>query len=108
MVASVKNIHEELGVPLWKSQIIHLLWKQYKDTLISIETLRTQVENLLDAHEGFFGWEYVNQGSNKKSPAFYYLNSGDTYSATLLITLGNVSKMTISTYGDQVEEGSYA
>lgn len=108
MVASVSNMTNELNISLWRAQVIHLLWKQYKkEGLMTTATLMEQIGWLLGASEGFFGWEYVNQGLNKKSPSFYYLNSGDTYSTTLLITLGDKSRMIISSYGDQIEEGNY-
>jgi len=51
------------------------------------------------------GVESVPEGSNAKSPAFDYVNTGDSYAATLVRIRGNYR---ISSWGDIVERGNYA
>ena len=63
--------------------------------------------------DGIYGVEYVHSGSNQKSPAFYYLNTGDTYTPTLCF-VSSPSFWDEGTYtcrlccmGDIVERGNY-
>jgi hypothetical protein len=52
-----------------------------------------------------YGVEYIPRGSNSKSPAIEYLNTGDTYTTTLLFVK---SRYRVGCYGDIVERGNYA
>ncbi len=52
-----------------------------------------------------YGVEYVPQGRNSRSPAFEYLNTGDTYALTLVRFAGTYR---VSSWGDIVERGDYA
>jgi hypothetical protein len=54
---------------------------------------------------GTFGVEYINKGSNRRSPAIDYLNTGDTYAVTLLYVNG---RFRVGCWGDIVERGNYA
>ncbi len=64
-------------------------------------TRMQRIDRILGTH----GVEYQSAGSNKRSPAFCYLNSGDTYAVTILKING---RFKIGTWGDIVERGNYA
>jgi hypothetical protein len=51
------------------------------------------------------GVEYQEAGSNRRSPAFYYCNAGDTYATTVLKVRG---RFRVGCWGDIVERGRYA
>lgn len=53
---------------------------------------------------GTFGVEFVNSGTNQRSPEFYYLNTGDPYETTLLYING---RFRVGCWGDIVERGNY-
>lgn len=53
---------------------------------------------------GTFGVEYIERGSNQKSPAIDYLNAGDTYDETLMRVRG---RFCVGCWGDIVERGNY-
>ena len=59
----------------------------------------------LNAEAETFGVEHVQQGKNKRSPGFQYLNTGDTYTATLIRL--DSGRYIVSCWGDIVERGSY-
>ncbi len=50
------------------------------------------------------GVEYIEAGSNQKSPAIEYANAGDPYVATLMRING---RYRVGYYGDIVERGNY-
>lgn len=50
------------------------------------------------------GIGYIPAGHNSKSPAIEYLNTGDTYAATLLWVKG---RYCVGCWGDIVERGNY-
>lgn len=53
------------------------------------------------------GVEYVEAGRGRRSPAFEYLNMGDTYDTTVLyFPVRRVWR--IGSWGDQVEQGRYS
>jgi hypothetical protein len=58
----------------------------------------------IDDITGTYGVEYTRKGSNSKSPAFAYCNTGDSYAATVLLINGRFS---VGSWGDIVERGSY-
>jgi hypothetical protein len=60
------------------------------------------INELLQAH----GVEYVPAGAGRHSPAFEYVNMGDTYTATVLRLTGG--RYRIGCWGDIVERGNYA
>lgn len=53
---------------------------------------------------GTFGVEYIPAGSNKRSPAITYLNTGDCYDLTLMYVNG---RFRLGCWGDIVERGNY-
>lgn len=54
---------------------------------------------------GLHGVEYIPAGRGKRSPAFYYLNTGDSYAVTILRFGPNQYR--VGSWGDQVERGNY-
>jgi hypothetical protein len=50
------------------------------------------------------GVEYIEQGSNDKSPSIEYVNAGDPYVPTLMWTRG---RYVVGCWGDIVERGNY-
>ena len=52
-----------------------------------------------------FGVEYIHAGHNQKSPALFYLNTGDPYTTTVLLFRGKDFR--IGSWGDIVEFGDY-
>ena len=58
----------------------------------------------LDAELENYGVEYVPAGHNKRSPAFYYSNSGDAYTTTIMRIEG---RYVVGCWGDIVERGNY-
>ena len=52
-----------------------------------------------------YGVEGVSAGHNAKSPAFDYVNQGDTYATTLLWIAGRGYR--VGCWGDIVERGNY-
>ena len=60
------------------------------------------INELLGAH----GVEYIDSGSGVNSPAMHYINTGDTYTATVLRLAGG--RYRIGCWGDIVERGHYA
>ena len=52
-----------------------------------------------------YGVEYVAPGNNARSPGFEYLNTGDTYAATIIRL--NSGRYIVSSWGDIVERGHY-
>jgi len=50
------------------------------------------------------GVEYISPGSNDKSPAIWYCNTGDTYGATVMRVKG---RFRLGAWGDIVEKGNY-
>ena len=59
---------------------------------------------MLDIAARTFGVEYIRPGAGAKSPAIEYLNTGDTYTTTLLFIRG---KYRVGNWGDIVERGNY-
>jgi hypothetical protein len=61
----------------------------------------------LNAELGFFGVEYVKGKGpgHRTTPNFHYLNSGDSYNATIVRFAGGAYRVT--TWGDIVERGNY-
>ena len=62
--------------------------------------------------DGVYGVEFVQRGSNAKSPEFYYLNTGDTYSPTIVFVHtpkwgGGTYTCRLCSWGDIVERGNY-
>ena len=60
------------------------------------------LDYLADTH----GVEHQEEGSNAKSPAFDYLNAGDTYTPTLMLIDGRGFK--VMSIGDMIERGNYS
>lgn len=54
---------------------------------------------------GTFGVESIGKGSNRRSPAVEYLNTGDSYDLTILHVNG---QFRVGSWGDIVERGNYA
>ena len=52
-----------------------------------------------------YGVEYVAPGNNARSPGFEYLNTGDTYCATIIRL--DSGRYIVSSWGDIVERGNY-
>lgn len=52
-----------------------------------------------------FGVEYQEAGQGKKSPEFEYLNTGDTYTPTIIRVNGSYR---VGSWGDLVERGNYS
>lgn len=67
-----------------------------RDIMLNIE------ETFVDL--GTFGVEHIAAGSNAKSPAIDYLNTGDSYDLTLLYVRG---RFRVGCWGDIVERGNY-
>jgi hypothetical protein len=60
----------------------------------------------LNAEIEAFGVEYQRGNGTRRSPSFEYLNTGDSYSVTIIrFTDG---RYRVTTWGDIVERGSYA
>lgn len=53
-----------------------------------------------------FGVEYVPKGRNRKSPAFRYVNMGDTYDMTI-VRMEESGAYRVCSWGDIVERGDY-
>jgi hypothetical protein len=68
-----------------------------RDTLLVIEQLFPDL--------GTFGVEYIARGTNQRSPAITYLNTGDSCDLTVLYVNG---RFRVGTWGDIVERGSYS
>lgn len=54
---------------------------------------------------GGSGEEYIQQGHNRRSPSFSYINLDETY-ATTILRIGK-DQYRIGSWGDIVERGSY-
>ena len=67
-----------------------------RDALLVVENARPDL--------GTFGVEHIDRGSNRRSPAIDYLNTGDTYGLTLLYVNG---RFRVGTWGDIVERGNF-
>lgn len=50
------------------------------------------------------GVEYIPKGHNRRSPAIYYCNTGDTYDTTIMKING---RFRVGCWGDIVERGNY-
>lgn len=61
------------------------------------------LNEVLDA----FGIEYVEAGQGRRSPAFEYLNFGDTYDTTI-VYFPDRHVWRVTSWGDIVERGDYA
>lgn len=61
--------------------------------------------DLADALLGLHGVEYINAGSNRRSPPIEYCNAGDPYEPTLMVIRGHYR---VGCWGDVVERGNYA
>lgn len=53
-----------------------------------------------------FGVEHVARGNNRQSPAFDYVNTGETY-ATTLVYFPQSESFRVTSWGDIVERGNY-
>ena len=60
----------------------------------------------LNAEAGCCGVEYVAAGSNARSPAFEYLNTGDMYTPTIVRFHGG--RYVVADVGTIIEHGNYA
>lgn len=67
----------------------------------ALSTLRLEA---LNAELNTHGVEFVPAGRGRKSPAFSYLNTGDTYATTILRVNG---RYRVGCWGDIVERGNY-
>lgn len=65
-------------------------------------TLRLEA---LNAVAGTYGVEHVTRGRNARSPAFDYLNTGDTYTPTIVRFADG--RYCVARWGDIVERGDY-
>lgn len=102
-----QNLRKQLMLSEYEAECILHTWKTYKEGLISEDRMQQDVTHALRG-AGFYGWEYVESGTNKKSPGFAYLNTGDYYCPTLCILfIPGDKKMIISSYEDQIERGNY-
>lgn len=54
---------------------------------------------------GTFGVESISKRSSRRSPAFVYLNAGESYGMTILHVNG---QFRVGNWGDIVERGNYA
>lgn len=70
------------------------------------DTYVLKLEALNEVLEGY-GIEYVAAGRGAKSPAFEYVNFGDTY-ATTLVYFPARGTWRVTSWGDIVEAGNYA
>lgn len=68
-----------------------------RDAMLVVEAARPDL--------GTFGVEHIEKGSNQRSPAIEYLNSGDAYTETLLYVRG---RFVVGCWGDIVERGNYS
>ena len=68
-----------------------------RDTLLVIEQWFPDL--------GTSGVEHIEAGSNHRSPAIDYLNTGDTYDLTIMFIRG---RFRVGCWGDIVERGNYA
>lgn len=68
-----------------------------RDSMLAIEAAYTDL--------GTFGVEHISEGSNQRSPAVDYLNTGDSYELTVLYVSG---QFRVGSWGDIVERGNYA
>jgi hypothetical protein len=89
--------------------------QQIKDLYEAMRAIDGHVDALYSKNKGWYlankildghGIEYIYRGNNDRSPSITYVNTGDTYSPTVLIH-GNRSTCYIGCWGDIVEKGSY-
>lgn len=66
-----------------------------------VEKAMSRIDEVLGTH----GVEFIAKGKNKKSPAFWYCNSGDPYSPTVLCVKDKGFRL--GCYADLVEKGNY-
>ncbi len=59
----------------------------------------------LDAVAETYGVEYVAPGHNARSPGFEYLNTGNSYAATIIRF--DSGRYAVTSWGDIVERGHY-
>ena len=59
-------------------------------------------DKILEGH----GVEYIAEGRNARSPAITYINTGDLYTATVLIT-SNRQTCYVGCVADVIEKGDY-
>lgn len=90
---SIQAVDENPAVKEWVKQC----YGYPKDYERRLEALN----DVMDGH----GVEYVPAGRNKKSPAFHYVNMGDTYATTIIRLSGG--RYIVSSWGDIVERGNY-
>jgi hypothetical protein len=69
----------------------------------ALHTLRLEA---LDAELEGYGVEYVERGEDASSPAFEYVNMGDTYATTIVRLQGG--RYRVCCWGDIVERGRYS
>lgn len=67
-----------------------------RDILLNVEFVFSDL--------GTFGVEHIDAGTNARSPAIDYLNTGDSYDLTLLYIRG---RFRVGCWGDIVERGNY-
>jgi len=71
-----------------------------------LETEQGNRMERIDIVLGTHGVEYIERGSNERSPAFYYCNTGDTYNVTVL-RFPLTGLFRVGCWGDIVERGNY-
>lgn len=95
---SVKRMVAYLGIN--KEQAKHI--RRIMEGTKTVDGL-TRLDRI-DEVLGTCGVEYIPAGSNAKSPAIYYCNTGDSYGATVLKINGSFK---LGSWADWVERGNY-
>ena len=90
--------HARRLVNRWKNESEY----KYCHRSFLIRDVLLAIESAYDL--GTFGVEYIAKGHNQKSPSITYLNSGDTYTSTILYVRG---QFRVGCWGDIVERGNY-
>lgn len=99
---SARKIHKTFGLSKKESKdlLVRLASASYANGWRASKMLE-EIEKIIDPTYQMFGVEVIYEKDNW-TPAYYYLNAGDTYKATILCDL-NTGKFIISSWGDVVE-----
>lgn len=97
---SVKTLTDRLSIDRVKAKQIRAIMTGPRYEPVNQETRLRRIDRVL----GNCGVEHIRRGSNQKSPAICYSNTGDPYGQTVMKIEG---RFVVGCWGDLVERGNY-
>jgi hypothetical protein len=117
MIPTPKTIAQRLRVPMETARIVRRMMENHERSgaPFATETIESIGDALSAGGFATYGAEFIGRGDGPRSPSIEYLNTGDTYDATILYLDGvtesgrstGCGRWAVGSWGDIVERGRY-